>query len=188
MQTIKFRFQGMTLIELLIVLAVLVISFGFIMPGAKNLWQSNTKSQLVNAYFGAFALTRNYAANTREITAICPLDEGQTCVDDWSLPVSIFPDADRDGRPDDNTVWRVIQPHKKGFRVHSRTAGSGSFHFHPDGVIHGTPGSLVICPNEPDSGQMTYLAVNRGGRARQVADADHDGVITLSWGGRITCP
>jgi len=188
MRNIPWRMRGMTLIELLLVLVILAISFEFSIPGMSGLLQSNSKSQLVNTYLGAFALTRSHAVTTKRISAICPLDEDNECTDDWNLPVSVFPDSDRDGKPDGNEIWRVITKDSDRFRVHSRTAGSGSFHFSPDGIVHGAPGSLVICPDDISTGHMTYIAVSRGGRARKVSDDDGDGEIRLSWGGKITCP
>ena len=188
MKTISMPARGVTLIELLTVIAIMTISLGFAIPGMSNLLLSNSKSQLVNTYLGAFNLTRSYAVTKKRITAICPLDGNNECIDDWNLPVSIFPDANRDQKPDGNKIWRVISPSRDRLYIHSRTAGTGSFHFSPDGMIHGAPGSLVICPEDISTGHMTYLAVSRGGRARYVADGNGDGIIRLSWGGKITCP
>ncbi|WP_418141424.1 GspH/FimT family pseudopilin [Marinobacter sp. MA] len=179
--------RGFTLVELLITLAILIIAAGIAVPAFSSLSLSNARTSSVNSYFGAFAFARYQAVKTRAITAICPLDEENKCVDDWNRQVSIFPDVDRDQRPDDNTIWRVINPRSSRLRVHSRTAGSGSFHFGPDGIVYGGTGSLVICPDDVSSGQMTYIAVSRGGRARQVRDDDGDGHIRLAWGGELTC-
>lgn len=188
MRNTPLQVRGVTLIELLLVLAIMAISLGFAVPGANQLYQSNSKSKLVNTYFGAFALTRSHAANTKKVAAICPLGKDNACIDDWNRPVSIFPDADRNGKPDNGEIWRVISKGSDRFQVYSRTAGSGSFHFSPDGIIHGAPGSLVICPEDTSTGHMTYIAVSRGGRARQVRDVNGDGKIRLSWGGKVTCP
>lgn len=188
MRNMPLHVRGVTLIELLIVLTILSISLGFAMPGLNGMYLSNSKAKLVNTYFGAFALTRSHAVTTKRIAAICPLGKDNECIDDWSQPVSIFPDADRNQKPDDNEIWRVIPKSSSRFRVHSRTAGTGSFHFSPDGIIHGAPGSLVICPEDISTGHMTYIAVSRGGRARQVRDDNGDGEIRLSWGGKVTCP
>jgi type IV fimbrial biogenesis protein FimT len=179
--------RGFTLVELLITLAILIIAAGIAVPGFSSLALSNARTSSVNTYFGAFAFARHQAVKTRSIAAICPLNESNQCIDDWNREISIFPDTDRNQKPDDDTIWRVIRPGSSRLRVHSRTAGSGSFHFGPDGIVHGGTGSLVICPGDVSSGQMTYIAVNRGGRARQVKDDDGDGRIRLSWGGEVTC-
>lgn len=187
MHSLRFSSKGLTLIELLVTVAILVIALGFTVPNFSRLALSNANAHTVNTYFGAFAFARYQAVGTRSIAGICPLDESNECIDDWNLPISIFPDADRDNRPDSDEIWRVIYPPSQRLRVYSRTAGSGSFHFGPDGIIHGGTGSIVICPDDVSSGQMTYIAVSRGGRARQVSDDDGDGLIRLSWGGNVTC-
>lgn len=179
--------RGFTLVELLATLVILIIAAGIAVPGLSSLALSNARTSSVNTYFGAFAFARYQAVKTRSIAAICPLNESNQCIDDWNRGISIFPDKDRDQKPDDDIIWRVIPPGSSRLRVHSRTAGSGSFHFGPDGIVYGGTGSLVICPDDVASGQMTYIAVSRGGRARQVKDDDGDGRIRLSWGGEVTC-
>jgi len=179
--------KGLTLVELLVTLSILIIAAGIVVPSFSSFALSNARTSSVNTYFGAFAFARYQAVKTRSIAAICPLSENNECVDDWNREVSIFPDVDRDQKPDEGTIWRVIQSGGNRLSVHSRTAGSGSFHFGPDGIVHGATGSIVLCPDDVSSGQMTYIAVNRGGRARQVGDEDGDGLIRLSWGGEVTC-
>ncbi len=188
MQTYPSLSKGVTLVELLIALFILILIIGIAVPGFNHLTLANTRASAVNTYLGALALARHQAVIARSITAICPLDENNVCIDDWNRPVSIFPDTDKNQQPDNNEVWRVIQAPGTRLHVYSRTAGTGSIHFGPDGLVHGTTGSLVICPEDVSSGQMTYIAVNRGGRARQVSDNDGDGSISLSWGGQVACP
>jgi type IV fimbrial biogenesis protein FimT len=49
-------------------------------------------------------------------------------------------------------------------------------------------GSLVACTSAGDSLlEMSYLALNIGGRLRTLADDDNDGIITLPWGATVTC-
>ncbi|MBB5322159.1 GspH/FimT family pseudopilin [Marinobacter oulmenensis] len=179
---------GFTLVELMVTLAILAVILGFGIPSFRYLVLSNTRSELANRYLGAFAYARSQAVNTRKIVGICPLNSSNECHDNWDRPVSVFPDDNRDGHPDSDEVWSLLAGTKEGFSVHSRTAGTGSFHFGMDGMVYGGTGSLVICPNEVSTAQMTYIAVSRGGRARSVTDDDGDGIITLSWGGKIVCP
>ena len=179
---------GFTLVELLVTLIVLAVAISIGIPNLNRLVTSNRHSELLNQYLGAFAMARSQAVTNKTITAICPLDSSSECHDNWNQPVSIFPDADKDQKPDNGEVWRVVTIDGDNFNIHSRTAGSGSFHFGSDGMIHGGTGSVVICPENVSSKQMTYLAVSLGGRARHTTDDDGDGNITLSWGGKISCP
>ena len=179
---------GFTLVELMITLIVLAIAVSIGIPSLNQLVTSNRHSELLNQYLGAFAMARSQAVTNKTITAICPLDSSAACHDNWNQPVSIFPDADKDQKPDHGEIWRVVTIETESFNINSRTAGSGSFHFGSDGMIHGGTGSVVICPEKASSKQMTYLAVSLGGRARYTTDEDGDGKISLSWGGNITCP
>ena len=180
--------KGFTLVELLVTLTIIVVVAGMVAPNLSQLILANAKASSVNTYLGSFAHARHQAVNNRIITAICPLDANGECTDNWNLEVAIFPDDNRDQKPDGGETWRVIKPANPRLRAHSRTAGTGSFHFGPDGILHGTTGSIVLCPDDTSSGQMTYIPVSRGGRARQVIDEDGDGLINLSWGGQVTCP
>jgi len=180
--------SGFTLVELLVTLVVLAITISIGVPSFNQLVISNHQSELLNRYLGAFAMARSQAVMNGTITAICPLNTASECHDDWNQPVSIFPDADKDQKPDGGEIWRVITVGHNKLKTHSRTGASGSLHFGTDGMIHGGTGSVVICPEDVSSGQMTYVAVSLGGRPRYVTDNDGDGKITLSWGGEVTCP
>lgn len=187
MTTLTLRQSGVTLIELLVALAILTITLGISVPAIDSLIQANTKAHTVNNYFGIFAYARHQAVTTRTITAVCPLDANNQCIDDWNRPVSVFPDSNRDGHPDNQEIWRMVEPGSNHLSIHSRTSGRGSLHFGPDGMVHGAAGSIVICPDDLSTGHMTYVAVSRGGRARKVTDDDGDGIIRLSWGGVVRC-
>lgn len=56
-------------------------------------------------------------------------------------------------------------------------------------MSHGTMGSLVACSTSTNGGfNMSYLALNIGGRIRTLHDEDGDGSIRLPWGTTVTCP
>lgn len=187
MHTFTSKNTGFSLIELMVCLSVLAILITFAVPSANQLIRENTRIAATNGYFGLFAFARYKAAISRKATTLCPLDDTGTCHDAWNQPVSVFPDNDRDGKPDNGTVWRVLASPPKAFRVFSRTGGKGYFRFYPTGETHGLPGSLVICPVRPGNHSPSYLAVNRGGRLYQLTDDDHDGAIELPWGVTISC-
>lgn len=180
--------RGATLLELMIVISIIAIAASAVTTGLSHIVNSNQRVAITNEYFNAFGLARSQAAKTQSIVAICPLDHSNECVDNWNNPVTVFPDVDLDGQPDGGVIWKIATAQSTSHFIYSRTGGTGSFHFEPDGTVYGIPGGLVICPLDESSGQMTYLAVNRGGRLRQVQDQDRDGIIHLSWGGVVNCP
>ena len=188
MKTLPLRARGLSLVELLVTLVILALVLGFVTTSVSSMLHSNARATLVNTYLNAFGFARNQAVTTRTIVGVCPLGSDNQCTDDWNRPISIFLDADRNNSPDDGRVIRSLDAMTGQFETRSRTGGTGSFHFGPDGIVHGMAGSLVVCPKEPSSGHMTYIAVSRGGRARSERDQDGDGLIQLAWGATISCP
>lgn len=178
--------RGFTLLELLITLIILAIALSIAVPAMNRQVADARQRELVTTYNGAFSFARSQAITHSVHVTLCPLASDNTCVDNWALPAAIFPDADRNRQPDDDTVWKLIQPVHQ-YRVKSRTGGRGYLTFGPSGLVHGASGSLIACP-EPNSNQpMSYLTINRGGRFRVVHDKDNDNKIQLSWGALIEC-
>lgn len=181
--------QGFTLIELIVTLALVAVLAGFASASWTSIVTSTRHTDIVNGAHRMFALARSYAINQRTLTTVCPLSASLTCTNDWNKPVSIFPDRDNDKRPDDAKVHRIFNLTKGRSKLYSRTAGRGYFQFSPNGMSHGTMGSLVACSFYGDgSVEMSYLALNIGGRLRSLHDDDGNGVITLPWGAKLTCP
>lgn len=181
--------RGVTLIELLIALTILSIVSGVAIPSWAAFVERNKHREIVQSYHQTFEYARWMAASTKQLVTVCPLDEDSTCTDNWSLPVSIFPDADNDKKPDADQVWRRLDPPSAPYSVKSRTANRGYLQFSPSGMIHGASGGLVLCPSESGAGRkITYMAVNKGGRFRSQSVDSHLGSIKLKWGAVIKCP
>lgn len=178
--------RGLTLVELLITLIVISITLSIAVPAMDSEIANARQRALISTYHGAFSFARSQAVNTGVFVTICPLSSGNRCIDDWTLPAAIFPDSDKNLKPDGNTVWKLIQP-VTNYRIKSRTGGRGYLTFGPNGLIYGASGSLVACPKSGAHQPMSYLTVNRGGRFRAVHDKDGDQKIRLSWGALIQC-
>ena len=178
--------RGFTLLELLITLIILAIVISIAIPAMEREVSNARQRELVITYNGAFSFPRSKAITNSVHVTLCPLASDNRCVDDWTLAAAIFPDADRNQQPDDDTIWKLIPPVQQ-YSITSRTGGRGYVTFGPGGLMHGASGSLIACPGSNSSQPMSYLTVNRGGRFRVVHDKDNDNEIRLSWGALITC-
>lgn len=179
---------GFTLVELVISLVLLSLLAGM----ASHYWDSQIRSsqhrQMVSNFRLMFAVARSYATDHRGLTTICPLSDAQRCVDDWTLPIAVFMDKDNDKRPDAGKVFRLFEPLPRHSQVYSRTAGRGYFQLAPNGMSHGTLGSLVACSQMAEApAKISYIALNIGGRLRVLEDEDEDGTIKLPWGPVLHC-
>jgi type IV fimbrial biogenesis protein FimT len=183
------NFLGFTLIELVVTLTLIAILAGIASTSWTSLVASTRHTNVVNDALRMFALARSYAINQRTLTTICPLSASLECTNNWNNPVSVFPDGNNDKRPDNAKVHQVFALSNGHSKLYSRTAGRGYFQLSPNGMSHGTMGSLIACSHANDgSVEMSYLALNIGGRLRRLHDDDGDGVIKLPWGARVTCP
>lgn len=177
--------KGYTFLEVLIVIVII----GILASWALSSWSTvigNTRQRtLINDYHTLFSFGRWQAASISGIVTICPLSSEQQCIDDWSLPVHVFADQNRDGKPDEQIIRTMPAPGSRS-RARSRTAGSGYIRFADNGMVHGRTGGIVLC-TPGASTELVYLAVNKGGRFRAEYDRDRDGRILTASGDSITC-
>ncbi|PTB82345.1 hypothetical protein C9984_00360 [Marinobacter sp. Z-D5-3] len=181
--------RGFTLVELIVTLALIALLAGLAHTSWTQLLVSNRHRDLTEDIQTMFAIARSHAINSKTLTTICPLSPARRCIDDWSLPIAVFPDRNNDKRPDNNHIHNIFKLNNGHSSVYSRTAGRGYFQLAADAMSHGTMGSLIACSRQADGRiRMSYLALNIGGRIRVLHDDDGDGEIRLPWGANIACP
>lgn len=178
--------SGFTLLELLIVLVFIAIAGSYTLTSWGSWVDTSRHRNLILSYQDHFAYARWEAVSSKKIVTICPLSTAGICTDDWNREVSVFHDVDRDRKPDGGNVLRIISS-PEGFKVTSRTGGKGYLRFSPNGMTHGMTGSLVVCSSHARKNQMSYLALNKGGRLRIQHDDDQDRIIKLPWGATLKC-
>ena len=165
--------NGFTLIELLVTLAVVAIVVTIGMPSYSALMRHYQMTSAVNGMVSLLTLARVEAVRRQTLITVCPTADEQTCATDWSLPVMIFADPNRDEtRGSDEPLLRVLSPSS----TTSWTANLNYFQYRANGMVNGTMGSLFYCHESRELEYARRLVINLGGRVRLSQDRNRDGI------------
>lgn len=164
--------RGVTLAELLIVIAILAILVGVGAPALRDLVLSNRQAAAVNELITAFQMARNYAitrgegrdvydATTDPSVVVCASDDGQSCGGAWQDGWIIFRDSNGDGAPaaGDGGVLQAFEAHG------GLTIGSGGValvRFRRDGRVD-APTDFSFCDSRGDN-HARQLTIDFTGR------------------------
>ena len=117
--------QGFTLMELLIVVAIIAISAQVAVPALMNLVRDNRLVSQLNGFTSSLLLARNQAASRNLHVALCPSTDGVSCTGgrEWEMGWIVFVDSDDDRRVDEGeTVLRRQQALRGGNTVESNVS------------------------------------------------------------------
>lgn len=83
---------GFTLVELMVVLAVLAVLLGVAVPSFQNITNRNRLTAVTNEMVGALQLTRVEAVRRNGRVVFCPTTTGTACGgDDWTRSIVLAP-------------------------------------------------------------------------------------------------
>lgn len=164
--------RGVTLAELLIVLAILGILAGVGVPALRDLVLSNRQASAVNEMITAMQMARSHAVTRGEgrdvynpgvdpTVVVCASDDGQSCDGDWQDGWIIFRDPDGNGAPAvaDGGVLRAFEG--QGGQVIG-SDGVDLVRFRRDGRIV-APADFSFCDSRGD-GYARLLSIDFTGR------------------------
>lgn len=165
---------GFTLIEVMIVIAILSILAGIALPAFNTLIASNRLAGQANDLLSAFQLARSEAVTRGNRVSVCASSGGTTCI--------VMP-SDTDVSW--NTGWMVFEEPPGGttgtfdagvdtiLRVYPALAGSSTLSAGTVAVVtyrpNGQAGSNVdflLCPNDNSGVSGRVIQVSASGRAR----------------------
>lgn len=96
------RFRGFSLIELMVTIAVLAILVTIGLPSFQGSMRSNRVATGVNELMASIALARSEAIRSPGGAAMCPSENGSTCLPDdssWDNGWMVWSDPDGNGLP-----------------------------------------------------------------------------------------
>ena len=180
---IRPRQTGLTLVELLVTMAVMVILLAFGVPSFQDHMKDNRRITQINELVSAMNLARSEATKGSGMVALCPSTNGTTCSGGtFDCGWIVFINGDSDSPP-------AVDAGEMILRTHDGTAGAGTSLRGFGGI---TTGMNFMSSGRPDAfGDITYCDDRGAEHARSVV-VNLVGVITASGthgdSSALTCP
>ena len=181
------RQGGFTLLELIVVVAVFVISVTVAIPSASHLIERTRADSARNDLVALMGYARSSAAEYRKLVTLCSLNHEGRCELPWSRTLAVFIDQNGDGQQDkEDQLLRIMQFEPANWAKEYRTAGRSFFQWNELALSNGTPGSVAFC--HPDIKENRFaVIVSFAGRIRPSRDYDKDGVPERSPDTPVSC-
>jgi type IV fimbrial biogenesis protein FimT len=164
---------GYTLVELVVVLAVLAVLTAWGVPNFGHFSRNAARTGEVNQFIQAVYLARSEAIKRNGVVSLCPSRDGESCDPGgpWHQGWLVFVNLDRDSpanREADEELLQVYPPWESGQIAANRTTLS----FRPFGQS-GVTATLTFC-DDRGSAEARAVIISQTGRPR-LADKSSSG-------------
>ena len=161
--------RGITLIELMTVIAIIAITLGFGIPGVSAIIQTNRMAAAINTLSASFALARSEAVTRNQEVVICKSHDGVVCTNKggWEQGWIIFADTNgNETRDEEEPRFRIQDALAPGIEVSFSAFRSDHFvHYWPTGFTK-MNGTFIFCQgNRPEL--TKGLILSKVGRLRK---------------------
>jgi len=172
----QFACNGFTLVELMIVLAVLAVAIGIGTPLMRDMLHRNQLRAESARFLGAINLARSEAVMRNIPVSICPSKMAVTgtpeCTGVYANGWIVFANADKDKDVDSGAdqILQVFEELPSGYSLTNRSGTRDAFeliNYLPDGSSHSNR-TLQFCPPRGVSMPGLSIVINIVGRARLV--------------------
>ncbi|MEH6542642.1 MAG: GspH/FimT family pseudopilin [Porticoccaceae bacterium] len=155
------RGNGFTLVELMIVIALMAILIAVAAPSFTQLIKNNRLQTMADTFYTSVILTRSEALARNSPVIMCKSSDGSTCVTtgDWQQGWIVFEDTDRTGdkHATDEPALKRYPAMAAGYTL--TTAGStfqNQLIYRPDGTANSFD-TFRVC--DPDADVTTGLSI-----------------------------
>jgi type IV fimbrial biogenesis protein FimT len=165
------RAQGLTLIELMIVIAVAAVILTSAVPAFGRFVQENRVTATTNHLVTHLNYARQEAVFRNAYVAACPSTDGQQCTggNRWDQGWIVYLDASNSGQPDHpDDILRVVGPDD---RMLMHSAGRFRVRFQGHGGAYGTNLTIRVCDTTEQASPRAVIVSNPG-RVRSTRDVD----------------
>lgn len=167
--------RGFSMVETMVVLAVLAIAATLALPSFQGTLQRTRTATALNRITATLALARNHAVMRRRAVSVCPSEDGRHCRKDriWEDGWIVFLDPDKTGQPKaDADVLHAADPLSDTLLLRA-TPGRHRARFQPNGQSTGSTLTLSLCLRDGHD-PLAQVVLNNWGRARVVRNPTQD--------------
>ena len=181
--------KGFTLIEAIIVLAIIAIISGVAVPSVGRMIERNQASLAMNWILSAVRFTRDSAVTHNTLTTLCPSSTGTKCGGKWHDGVLVFTDAnaDRVVNHEDAILLQLPYPYA-GSTIKWRSFRNRQFlQINSLGYTNFQNGNFTYCASSQDPQFSRQIVINMQGRVRKSYDRNNDGLIEDRYNKPLRC-
>lgn len=166
------RNSGFTLIELMVVIAIVAIFVALAFPSFEGTIRSNRVSTSANELMASMALARAEAIRSARGSGLCTSADGATCGGTWNDGWIVWIDADANGTPggaNDRIVRRIQARNALSLTATSSGGSTTLLRFDPRGrVLDGNTRVITLKPATCTAGadMQRALALSTTGQTR----------------------
>lgn len=156
------RSNGFTLIELMIVIALVALIASYGIPQFNTMMQNGRISTQVNELQGLMQLARSEAVTSRVTTRICASTDQATCnTNSWEQGMIVFRDVDDNGSAAAAELVRVMPAVTNGNTIRGV---NGALSFSTDGTL--TAGAMLRICDTRGANSSRQVRLNTAGQSR----------------------
>ncbi|MDT8370865.1 MAG: Tfp pilus assembly protein FimT/FimU [Gammaproteobacteria bacterium] len=182
------RAQGLTLIELLIVIAIISILASLAAPSFNALIRKQQVNGEANVLFSLVHLARTEAIKRNSVVTICKSNDANQCGGNWSDGWIVFQDNDKDGSRDAGETLISSGTIGYGYQLSWTAFGSNNYiRFTPQGLTLSQNGSFKLCPGDGDARYARAVIISKTARVRLPKDTNGDGIYEDAGGSNLIC-
>lgn len=180
--------QGWTLVELLIVLAILSITLGFA-SGSYGIIQKARYQSAGNDIAQAVMYARTLSLGSSAPSYLCPSQDGISCQKAWSGQLIVYRDLNGDKLLDvDDETLRVINFKDRQAKIKWRAFQNKRYlEITASGMTNYQNGTFTLCPINGDLHHAKTIILNVAGRPYFGKDKNGNGIMEYSSGKDVSC-
>lgn len=161
------RLSGFTLLELMVVIAIVSIIAGIAVPSLSNMMESSRATSKISDISRLLVFARSQASSSRLPVTVCPLSNG-ACTANWAGQLSVFEDPGSTGTLQaGRTVLRIVSAVRTGDTLNAIAGNRITFAVDGSSNISAT---FHYCPSNKATRGLTLL-LTASGRTRSSDDA-----------------